>query len=138
MPNSKLARDVRLARLKLWWDRNDAYFYVVVLCICCAVAGAFTMSFVDRAERMELMRAHSDEIAHFRQSCRAVVDERDERVRESTGAAASAAQAASSATRAAADALGEVKRATPAAKATPAPDLGSAVREANKQIEGVR
>ena len=137
MPNSKLAREVRIARLKLWWERNDAYVYVIVLCLCAAVAGAFTMSFIDRSERLTLMRTHADDIARFRQSCRAVIDERDERVRESTSAATQAAEAASSATKEAAKAIDSAARAEAPKPVAPAgPDIGAAVRDANRRIEG--
>lgn len=137
MPNS-LTREVRRARWALWWNRNDGYIYIVLFCICSAMAGAFTMALYDKAERVELTRQHGDDIARFRLSCRAVIDERDDRVRASTDAAAGAATAASSAAKAAAAVIESAPPAAPAVRATPSPDLGAAVRDANKQIEGAR
>lgn len=111
MPHNNLTHEIRRARWALWWHRNDGYVYVVLFCIFSATAGALTMALYDRAERITLMRAHADEIAHFRKTCRAVVDERDEKVRQSAQAAATATQAASTAAQAVADVI----------EATPAP-----------------
>lgn len=133
--HNNLTYEIRLARLVFWWQRNDGYVYVVLFCLCSGIAGAFSMALYDKAERIELMRAHSEEITRLRVSFRATVDARDDKVRQSADAAAGAATAASTAAEALATVIEARPMPAPVARSSQPPNIGAAVREANRRAE---
>lgn len=139
MPNSEAQRDLRTARILLWWEKNNAIFLVTGLIFCGMFIGGYAMSFYDREERMALMRRHDDDIRDMRIQCRTRVDERDLKVQEATGAATAAAVAVQQLTEAAA---GDPPRpvvlappAKPPVKRAPPVNLEEAVTRANAQIQ---
>lgn len=140
MPQSdELKRDLRKAKLSVWFDKNVIPLAIVSGLIAGCAIGASGMSIADRAERLETAKRHDDEIRDFRYSCRRTVDEERSKVIEATAAATSATKAAAEATQAVANsiAVDEPKPSTsskPKTTRPPQPDLNAAVREANKRI----
>lgn len=133
MPNSEVRRDLRRARWQAWWSAYDQFFYLAGMLVCGLMLGGFVTSFVDRAERMELSRRHSDDVRDFRIACRKTVDERDEQVRQAGKVVADVLSAAGDN-----DPKTAPRAAVPAVKRAPPVDMSSAVRSANEQINGAR
>jgi len=97
MPSELARRDIRWARIGVWWRRWDLVIYLAGMFLCGIFVGLFAGSFADRADRIELLRRHDDDIREFRLACRRAVDERDAKIVEAMSAATEAAKAAANA-----------------------------------------